>query len=169
MAGSIEQRACARKSCQIPLKFAVQKSDKYFDATMFNISDEGIYMEARQKLSPGDDIWIKMMDNEDVGSGKRFLEIKEATVIWSALFKKDNGSFYGAGINMGVTDILGRTQVSPDIEYHCDMCGKRVKTKEFQKRIDCVCLCSVCSEYLNSFPESLRKRCIERFLLGNAL
>jgi hypothetical protein len=169
MAESVEQRACARKSCQIPLKFAVQKSDKYFDATIFNMSDEGMYMEARQKLSPGDDIRIKMMNTEEVGSEKRSLEIKEATIIWSALFKKDDGNFYGAGISMGITDILGLTRVSTDIEYHCDMCGKKVKTKEFQERKDCVCLCSVCNEYLDSFPESLRRRCIERFLLGNAL
>lgn len=169
MAGSIEQRACARKSCQIPLKLAVKKSDKYFDATMLNISDEGMYLEARRKLTPGDGIRIKMMNTDEVGPGKRLLEIKDATIIWSALFRKDDGKFYGAGISMGVTDILGRKKDLSDIEYHCDMCGRKVKTKEFREKIKCVCLCSVCSEYLDSFPESLRKRCIDRFLLGNVL
>lgn len=168
MTMSTEQRDCTRESCHISLLFAEQQSQTYHEATVFNISEEGMYLEARRKLSAGDDIRIRPADTDARGLEKPCVEMNNATVVWCTEVEKGGGQLYGAGISFSAVDIIVPGEKSSDIEYHCDMCGKRMNAGEFKKIQDSICLCPICHEYLNSFPELLRRWCIERFLMGNS-
>ena len=168
MTGSTEQRDSTRDLCHIPLLFARQQSQTYHEATVFNISEEGMYLEAQRKLSAGDDIRIRLTDTDAHGLEKPCIEMNNATVVWCAEVEKYGRQLFGAGISFSAVDIIVPEEDFSDIEYHCDMCGKRMSAGEFKKIQDSICLCPICHEYLNSFPESLRKWCIERFLMGNS-
>jgi hypothetical protein len=169
MAESAEHRGCTRQTCNFPLKFALQHSRAYLDATVFNISEQGIYLEADSKLKPGADITIRLTDVDANGLERLSIEMSKATIIWCAKVEKGGGHFYGAGINFPAAEMSLPADSASYIEYHCDMCGKRMDENEVIKIHDNICFCTVCHIYLDSFPEALRKRCIERFLMGNYL
>ena len=168
MTGFAEQRNSIRELCRIPLMFAEQQSHTYHNATIFNISGEGMYLEARRKLIAGDGIRIRLADKDAEGLETSCIEMDNATVVWCTAVEKDRGHFYGAGISFNAADIRVQEETASDIEYHCDMCGTRMNAGDFKKIRGSVCLCTICHEYLNSFPEALRRWCIERFLMVNS-
>lgn len=169
MAGFTEQRHCIRESCRIPLIFAFHRSHTYYDATVMNISKDGMYLETRKRLRAGSGIRIRLEGTDaTVCEEKRFLEMDNATVLWCTGVEKGDGRFFGAGISFNLSDIVASEEEGAGIEYHCDMCGKKMNAGEFQKIQGRVCLCAICHEYLSTFPEALRKRCIERFLTVNS-
>jgi len=169
MAESTENRGCTRQTCNFPLKIALPHSQTYLDATVCNISKHGMYLEADSELKPGAFITFRMTDVNVNELERLSIEMSNATIIWCDGVETENGRFYGAGINFPAAETSLSAGIASDIEYHCDMCGKRMSENEFIKIHDTIRLCNVCNAYLDSFPELLRKRCIEGFLAGNSL
>ncbi len=164
MAESPDQRKHPRKSCRIPLKFAREQSDIYGDALVRNISEHGIYVEAHEELRAGAGIRIRLMSTPAPGPANLSGRENVATIIWCTRIETDHGHFYGAGMRLGGTSLNDRAGAAPDGEYHCALCGKKMTGAEVNSIEGCQSLCNICRDYLNDFPQSLRKWFIERFL-----
>ena len=61
MAPFREHRTHSRISCRIPLEFMPWKSHRPCSAIIYNVSDDGAYIETRSEIDPGENVLIHLM------------------------------------------------------------------------------------------------------------
>jgi hypothetical protein len=149
-------RAFSRKSCEVPILYALHNTDRYYTAKMYNSSTAGMYFEsAHNGLRRGADICIRMADYKAQVHGPEIRNGYRAEVRWcSKIAKEEGGPCYGFGVRFMVNT--------------CDFCGITVAYSDIHKTDHLIFLCPSCFSKLEELAgEEKIKESIENYLMGN--
>lgn len=149
------KRAFDRNDCKAKIKYALFATDNYIDAVMYNNGDGGMYFESNDTISPGSDIYIKMIDFNPEAHSPEAKNGYRAEVMWCRKIYKDGVSVYGVGVRFMVNV--------------CDRCGEKVLYSDIHKTDNLIFLCTSCFSGHQTMREGTLKRCVEDYLLGNVL
>jgi hypothetical protein len=97
-----EQRKQMRAQCRIPLGLACTsyKTNMPFQVTIYNINDNGLYLETTRELEPDDEILIHAVNHTPLGITARLLSENVGIIRWLKTIQRGNSHFtYGAGIS----------------------------------------------------------------------
>jgi hypothetical protein len=75
---SEEKRASKRLNCEAPVIIENCQTGEYYDGSMYNYSQEGMYVELDSFLKPGCDICIVV----EKGKNSSHSECRRARIIW---------------------------------------------------------------------------------------
>lgn len=165
-----EHRTHARKDCRIPLEVECTARGRVFpcEATLYNISQEGIYLETDQELRPGEPVHIRLIQEVPRVLECAHLYDCNGTIRWSRQHKIGRHRLYGAGVRFYFSAVTGEIiEEGPGIVCKCDMCGETISLWDARQQGP-AWLCPACRRCLERYPEAL-SRVTTRYLIGNVL
>lgn len=155
----MERRFQHRKKTNLPVQFARQNDPIYHDATLFNVSQGGMYFESRQKFSQGEVVYLTATADAPAHyAGHAYA----ARVKWC----KQLRPWYQIGAQT-VGDgrmVSGNSCEAP----FCDCCECRHEPKMIRTG-DSLHLCRECFISLSGLPGKSVKSSLNRFLAGNVI
>ncbi len=168
MALGREHRTQQRMNCRIPMEYTFRRSHKAYQATVYNISDDGLSVETDRELRPGQD--VRILINQDVP--EEFTHIaahgdQSGIIRWSLPVKSGRRHVYRAGIMLSSPGMKRAFQGLPEAQYFCDICGEQVSYRQVRK-VGLLWMCPHCSEYVMHLPVAVRK-VTSRHLIGNVI
>lgn len=162
-----EHRMHPRINCRIPTEFTLQRSRKAHPATVYNISDIGLYVESGRQLRPGQNIRIRMGGAAAVDLLSAAPGDHSGIIRWTLPMSRGRQQVYGAGVMLMYPGVSIEAGSSPDVQYFCDMCGEQIGFSRVRKE-GLAWLCPHCSEYVHNLPADV-SRVTSRYLIGNVL
>lgn len=149
------KRAFNRNSCETRIKYALYDTGNYINAIMYNNGDGGMYFESDDSVSPGDDLFIKIVDFRTGDHCPEARNGYRAEVMWCRKVFKDGVSVFGVGVRFMVNV--------------CDQCGDKVLYSEINKTNQLIFLCNDCYNCYDSMRSGYMKQKMEDYLLGNVI
>jgi len=149
-------RAYSRNECDVPIKYALYDTERYYEANMCNKSDGGMYFETDHAPTQGNDIWIKLPECNTADCDPAACDGYRGEVMWCRKLRGGNGkSRYGIGVRFIVNT--------------CDQCGGNFRYRDIHKADNFLMLCSDCSGHLSSISGKKLKGTMENYLMGNVI
>lgn len=148
------RRAFIRSGAQTSIMFAPFNTSNFHHGVMKNNSVGGMYFESDRILSPGTDIYIKILDFQPDPYWPEYTSAYRAEVVWCRPMSNGNDPKYGIGVRFMVNS--------------CDQCGELIPYDEIHKVHDHMILCSECSLQLNLLTGTMRNS-MEQYLTGNVV
>ncbi len=167
MALDREHRTHQRMSCRIPMEYTFRRSHKAYQATVYNVSDDGLYVETDRELRPGQDIRISIRQDMPEGFTHLALDDQSGIIRWSLPVTSGRRHVYRAGIRISSPGMKRTFQGLPEAQYFCDICGEQVSYRQVRK-VGLIWMCPHCSEYVTHLPVAVR-RVASRHLIGNVI
>ncbi|HON39357.1 MAG: PilZ domain-containing protein [Desulfomonilia bacterium] len=167
MAFGQENRTHQRLNCRIPMEYTLRRSRKPYQATVYNISDGGLYVETDRELRPGQDIRISIHQDMPEGFNHLALDDQSGIIRWSLPATTGRRRVYRAGIRLSSADVRRAFQGLPEVQYFCDVCGEQVSYRQVRKA-ELIWMCPHCSEYVKRLPGDIC-RMAYRHLIGNVI
>jgi predicted RNA-binding Zn-ribbon protein involved in translation (DUF1610 family) len=162
-----ENRTQPRINCRIPTEYTLKRSRKAHPATVYNISDIGLYIETGRELRPGQDIRIHMGRTAAIDLLSASPGDHTGIIRWAFPMSRGRHQIYGAGVMLMYPGAGIQARSFPDVQYFCDMCGEQIGFSRIRKE-GLVWLCPHCSEYVHHLPAGI-SRVTSRHLIGNVL
>ena len=166
-----DHRAHMRTQCRIPLEIrrSVRGTAGACGATLYNVSEEGIYIETEQKFGTGERVHIHPIQQVPRASGCAHLYDATGVVQWSRPVRIGRRRMYGAGVLFHVREeIEEETGERRSVVYQCDLCGVTISLWDVRQQQDSAWLCPRCRGSFKRLPEAIG-RTVVRYLIGNAL
>lgn len=162
------RRLNSRSYYKAPINYATFYSENYYEATMFNSSDEGMYFESDSAVRQGSYIYIKMINfSPDIyvpGAYKAYV----AQVRWCRKVNDSGDVMYGSGVRYTTKGILyGKT--SHHFYYSCDLCGREIPSDQIHNTEESLHLCLDCFKYIGKLRDGKIKESMLKFAVGNVL
>ncbi len=171
MMGQIsEHRTHTRKDCRIPLEVECPARGRAFprEAMLYNVSEEGIYLETEQELRPGEPVHIHLAQEIPRVLECVHLYDCNGTIRWSTQRKVGRHRLYGAGVRFYFSPATGgEVEEGPGIVRRCDMCGEKISLWDARQQGP-AWLCRECRKCLERYPGVIY-RVTTRYLIGNVL
>lgn len=167
MAFGQENRTQQRLNCRIPMEYTFRRSHKPYQATVYNISDDGLYVETNRELRPGQDIRIFIRQDMPEGFTHLALDDQSGIIRWSLPATTGRRHVYRAGIRLSSPEVQRAFQGLPGTQYFCDICGEQISYRQVRKE-GLIWMCPYCSEYVMHLPAGIR-RVASRHLIGNVI
>lgn len=168
MAPFREHRTHSRTSCRIPLEFLPWKSRRPFNAMVYNVSDDGAYIETSHPVDPGENVLIHLarrMPDEVAG---RVPRENAGMIRWARPMHRGRSRLYGAGIRFYYPELMDEIEEGSGLNYFCDLCGRSLGFGEIRQLQSLIWICPSCSDAVEKLPEALYKTA-SRYLMGNVL
>lgn len=162
-----EHRTQSRISCRIPMEYTFKRSRKPYRATVYNISDTGLYAETERELKPGQDIRIHIHQDVPEEVVHAPLEDQSGIIRWSVPMSRGRHQLYGVGIILSHPGVIRGFEGLPDVQYFCDVCGEQLTYRQVRK-VGLIWMCPRCSEYVRHLPVAVC-RVTSRHLIGNVI
>ncbi len=161
-----DRRVYARKYYEAPISYAKFNAKGFYEATMYNISEGGMYFETEDALMIGAPVYIRMINFSPEaytpGSHKAFV----AQVRWCR--KIPETSVFGAGVQYMAKAHLNGIDMDSETSL-CDLCGENTALTEIHETNDALGLCLDCFKRLGGLIDGKIKECIMRFATGNVI
>lgn len=104
-----EKRKERRHQCETMVEFSFFNKEKYFDATLFNFSKSGVYIETAHDLKPGCTILLKMIkcasSRFNCLDHERPRSVSLGEVKWRSELSKRDKTYYGVGVKYPFSDL----------------------------------------------------------------
>ena len=159
-----ERRIHLRSYYEAPIMYAKFNMNGYREATMYNISDGGMYFESNDVLPEGIPIYIKVInfspDNYIPGAYRAYI----AQVRWC---RKNNASGFGAGVQYVARGYITNEHQATRIQ--CDLCGEKISSGEIHETDDAMLMCLNCFKHFGTLIDGKIKKSIVRFVNGNVI
>lgn len=168
MAPFRENRTHSRVNCRIPLKYLPWKSSRSFNATIYNVSDDGAYIETCHAVKPGESILIRLTTDMPDDIADIIPSENAGLVRWSRTMRTGRSRLYGAGVRFYYPELVDKIEKSSGLKYSCDVCGKSLGLRDIKQRQGLIWMCPLCSDNIEDLPEALYKA-TTRYLIGNVL
>jgi hypothetical protein len=168
MAPFREHRTHSRISCRIPLECLPWKSSRPFSATVYNVSDDGAYIETSHEVKPGENILIHLARNMPDEIAEIVPNENAGMVRWSRPMRRGRNRLYGAGVRFYYPELMDNIDESSSLKYYCDMCGRSLSLGDIRQHQGLIWMCPLCSDYIEGLPEVLYNTA-SRYLIGNVL
>jgi ribosomal protein L37AE/L43A len=144
------------------------KSHRPCSAIIYNVSDDGAYIETRSEIDPGENVLIHLMRKMPDEIANRVPRENAGMIRWSRPVHRGRSRLYGAGVRFYYPEFKDRIEESSSLKYFCDMCGKPLDLKNIRQNQGPIWMCPSCSDCLESLPDSLFATA-SRYLMGNVL
>ncbi|MDM8550988.1 PilZ domain-containing protein [Desulfobacterales bacterium HSG2] len=163
-----ERRVHLRSYYEAPIMYAKFNMKGYHEATMYNISEGGMYFESNYALPAGSPVYIKTInfsaDDYMPGAYRAYV----AQVRWCR--KNTNASGFGTGVQyMARGYIINGTRPHQPELVRCDLCGERTPSEDAHETDDSMHLCLNCFKHLGALIDGKIKKSIIRFVSGNVI
>lgn len=135
---------------------------------MYNMSDEGLYLEAQGRVSPGSKVIIQDVRAQDEGDTYAALKGNAGVVRWARPIERQKRGLFGYGIWLYYPDLAEGFEALRDIRFYCDMCGQPVKIGNLKGQKGPLWMCPRCNDFVESLPDVLGEE-LDRYLMGNVL
>ncbi len=168
MAPFREHRTHSRISCRIPLEFLPWKSSRSCSGVIYNVSDDGAYIETGYEIDPGENILIHLTRDMPGEIAERVPSDNAGMIRWSRTVRRGRNRLYGAGVRFYYPELMDKLEEGSGPKYFCDMCGKSLDLKNVRLHRGLVWMCPLCSDHVENLPDSLY-RIASRYLMGNVL
>ncbi len=165
-----EHRTHKRMDCRIPLELECTARGRVFpcEATLYNVSEEGIYLETDKELRAGEPVHIRLIQEVPRVLECVHLYDCNGTIRWSRQHKIGRHRLYGAGVRFYFSPATGEMiEEGPGIACQCDMCGETISLWDARQQGP-AWLCRACRRCLEKYPETIY-RVTARYLIGNVL
>jgi hypothetical protein len=158
-------RAFYRNYYDAPLLYRYSDVNRYWDAKVKNLSEDGMFFVTCQSLVPDAEIYIKIVDAvPEIFRYRRPLPSR-AKVRWCREIDPEGVLGYGIGIQYMTNSHVKFSQQS----CTCDLCGCTVHSGEIYRSRENIYSCSECFDRLSKLPEGKIRECVDGFLCGNVL
>jgi hypothetical protein len=171
MAPLTEHRLHPRNWARIPsdVECVSCDLDECFQATIYNVNGDGLYLETPHPLEKGEGILIHTLQQvPDSLTDGRDIDANAGVVRWSRAMERNGARLYGAGVRFFYPDLREDREAQDLFENYCDICMKAVGRRIGVLRSDCVWMCPKCSDFLDHLPRDLYVITM-RYLIGNVL
>ncbi len=168
MAQIREHRTHPRTYCRIPLDCLSKQSDQSFHATVFNLSDDGVYLETDHVVRPGENILIHAAQEVPEEVACKEFEDNVGIIRWSSYMEQGEHHLFGAGVKFYYPDMMEDLKEVRGLTYYCDMCGRTIRFTDVQQSKGIIWMCPRCNAYVENLPKALNET-TSRFLIGNVL
>jgi hypothetical protein len=171
MASFTEHRMHPRNRARIPsdVECVSCDADQIFNATIVNVSGDGLYLESNHPFGMGDGVFIHTLEHvpERLTDGKN-IDAHAGIVRWTRAMERGGKQLYGAGVRFFYPGMLEDREAQNLFEYSCDVCSKAVGRRVGVRRSDYLWMCPKCSEFIDTLPSDLHFITV-RYLIGNVL
>jgi hypothetical protein len=144
------------------------RTREHIQGVTYNMSDEGLYVEAARHIERGARIIIQDVRDEQAEQGCGELRGNAGVVRWIRHMERDGDMFFGYGIWLYYPDLAEGFDSMRDIRFFCDMCGKPVKIRELKQQKGPLWMCPRCNRHIEGLPDELEQD-LDRYLVGNVL
>lgn len=165
-----EHRTHSRMQCRVPLKvvFQARRGRTTHEAVLYNVSEEGVYLETDHEFKPGDRVDVHPVQRVPRVLQSIHLGELPGTIQWSRSSHAGRHRVYCAGVRFEPARAAREEAAEPPgFVYLCDLCGEAITTR-FPGTAEPVWLCPECRRHLEGFPEPI-VRITVRHLIGNVL
>jgi hypothetical protein len=164
-----ENRSGLRMNCMFPVECSGGKHGDPFEATVWNMSDSGVYLETARELGPGENLTLSFPRGLLEDMGISLPGEGTGVVTWTCTMEFDEAVVYGAGVELFFPDRAGKGAGAGEVAYDCDVCGGAVTSGEHLVTLgDIIRMCGSCGRNVINLPNSLHV-VASRFLMGNVL
>ena len=147
---TLSYRAFQRAGHRIPIRYAAAGTEHFFNATMVNSSDGGMYFESDTRIEPRADLLIHIAGAPDGEQSEYRAEVR-----WCREMKDCKPPCYGIGVRF--------------VSNVCHQCGDIIAVRDIRRTPDHIRLCPSCNAQMESMKEGKIKECLEQYLLGNVI
>jgi hypothetical protein len=144
------------------------RTREHIQGTTFNMSDEGLYVEADRHL--GRNARVIIQDVRDEGGVQSCVELKgnAGVVRWARHMEREGGTVFGYGIWLYYPDLAEGFDAIRDVTFFCDMCGRHVRIRDLKQQRGPLWMCPRCNAHIEHLPEVIEDD-LDRYLVGNVL
>jgi hypothetical protein len=140
----------------------------HIQGVTYNMSDEGLYVEAERGLRPGAKVIIRDVQEEERDERCTILKGNAGVVRWTRAMAGQAHPLFGLGIWLYYPDLAEGFEGLSDIRFYCDMCGKPVKMRDLRGQKGPLWMCPRCNDSMERLPDVLEED-LDRYLVGNVL
>jgi hypothetical protein len=97
-AGSIEQRADQRQTCDAPIEWACFNASDHFHGRMIDVSAQGGCVESDQAVIPGAAVLVRLMSSNGSGTDRTTQSLMLAEVKWCRPLPSQSSWQYQFGV-----------------------------------------------------------------------
>jgi hypothetical protein len=144
------------------------RTREHIQGVTYNMSDEGIYLEAERPLRAGAKVIIRDVHDEEREESCNVLKGNAGVVRWATTMERQAGQLFGYGIWLYYPDLTEGFEGLKDIRFYCDMCGKPVKIRDLRQQKGPLWMCPRCNDSMEHLPDVLEEE-LDRYLVGNVL
>jgi hypothetical protein len=140
----------------------------HIQGVTYNMSDEGLYVEAEVRLGAGAKVIIQDVSDEAGDERCRVLKGNAGVVRWTRAMERGSSPLFGYGIWLFYPDLAEGFEGLEDIRFYCDVCGHRVKLRDLRQQKGPLWMCPRCNRNIERLPDVLEEE-LDRYLVGNVL
>ncbi len=165
-----KNRSYPRFFCEEPILFTAYDTENYQKAIMYNIGEDGMYIESTAPLERGADVCIKMTG---LSSGK--IDFKDCNgyrgeVKWAHAIGKDTPPVYCAGILFKVKGQFCDGGCIEEMGYPCEICRKNMADETAcGESMKYELVCPACYSKINECSDKRATKTIENLIEGNVV
>jgi hypothetical protein len=163
------RRISPRKHYEAPIKYLYLQQDRYYNSSMYNFSQDGLYFESFQPLELNSQINIIMPNYSPDANGPETSQSYLAVIRWCQKISDEKSSQFGVGVEILERSHERFTNIETQKRKSCDLCDKLLLMASVCRIDGSICLCPDCFDRLDEMPEGEVKSGIKRFLDGNVL
>jgi hypothetical protein len=144
---------------------AADPSNRYENARLVNVSEEGLRFVSEKPLAPEACLQIRVSDALPGAIRLHANTAYPANVRWCRQLHRPQTSTYDIGVRIEVKTDSWTTVY----KQTCDLCGTPISAADICIIEDQICLCRECHGHLQRLPDGLARASITRFLMGNVV
>jgi hypothetical protein len=143
------------------------RTSERIQGVTYNMSDEGLYVEAERRIGRGAKIIVRDVHDDD-GLRCGVLKGNAGVIRWARPMGRGEHRVFGYGVWLYYPDLAEGFEGLEDIRFYCDMCGRPVKIMDLKQQKGPLWMCPRCNRHMESLPDVLEEE-LDRYLVGNVL
>ncbi len=165
-----KNRSYPRFFCEKPILFSTYEKNNFHEAVMYNIGEDGMYLESSVLLDSGADIYIKLTELSSCKMNSKDFNGYRGEVKWINTIEENADTVYGAGILLKVKGHFYLGGSFEKMGYPCEICRKNISDEKIiPGNKDYELICSTCCSRIDGWQDRIAKGYIESFIEGNVL
>jgi hypothetical protein len=114
------KRKFERSQCEAPIQFLPSQPDRYYNSSIFNYSEEGLFFESMQPLELDSQIRILMPGYSPQASGPEAFQSYTAAVRWCQKVSDEKSSQFGVGVEILEKSHDRLAHIATPVSQTCD-------------------------------------------------
>ncbi len=164
------ERNYPRFFCEEPVLFSAYETENYQKATMYNIGEDGMYIETTAPLERGADVCIKLTDLSMCKMDSNDPNGYRGEVKWINTTEEDASPVYAAGIMFKVKGQFCDGGCIEKMGYPCEICRKNMADEMTSREsLEYERVCSSCYDKIVESRDEKIKKTIEKIIEGNVV
>ncbi len=167
---SSKNRSYPRSFCEAPVLFTPYETENYQKATMYNIGEDGMYMETTAPLERGADVCIKLTEFSSCKKDSVNCDGYRGEVKWIHTNEKNTPPVHCAGILFKVKGRICNGGCIEAMGFPCEICRKNMADETTRRdSMEYELVCPTCYSKIVECRDGKFTSGIENIIEGNVV